>query len=170
MGIRGDGRPLGDPDERLAPRAGRAWSFSHDLSAGEILPVRFGTLPAAEGARRLFADLDADLAARFEAGDLLVAGHHLGVGAGGVAAARALAAAGFGAVIAASFADGFDEAVLAAGLPALEVDAPAIFHTGNRLRINFEGGTIANRSSGDRQPVRNLTDALLARLRASLAR
>jgi len=169
MGLRDDGQPL-DATDRLAPRAGRAWSFSHDLSAGEILPVRFAQLPPAEAASRLFVDLDADLAARFEPGDILVAGHHLGIGDGGAAAARALAAAGFGAVIAASFAPGFDEAVLAAGLPALEVDAPAIFHTGNHLRINFEAGTIANLSSGDRQPVRNLTDALLERLRASLAR
>jgi 3-isopropylmalate/(R)-2-methylmalate dehydratase small subunit len=170
MGIRDDGRPLGASEERLAPRAGRAWSFSHDLSAGEILPARFAATPPAEAAGRLFVDLDAGLAARFEPGDLLVAGHHLGTGAGGAAAACALAAAGFGAVIAGSFADGFDEAVLAAGLPALEVDAPAIFHTGNHLRINFEAGTIANLSSGDRQPVRNLTDELLARLRASPAR
>ena len=34
------------------------------------------------------------------------------------------------------------------------------------LRINVEAGTIANLSSGDRQPIRNLTDALLERLRA----
>jgi 3-isopropylmalate/(R)-2-methylmalate dehydratase small subunit len=170
MGIRDDGRSLDAADERLAPRAGRAWSFSHDLSAAEILPARFAAAPPAEAASRLFADLDAGLAARFEPGDMLVAGHHLGTGEGGAAAARALEAAGFGGVIAASFADDFDEAVLAAGLPALEVDAPAMFHTGNRLRINFEAGTIANLSSGDRQPVRNLTDALLVRLRAVLAR
>ena len=55
-------------------------------------------------------------------------------------------------------------------MPALEVDAPAVFHTGQRLRINLEGGTIANLSSGDRQPMRNLTEPLLARLRDLLAR
>jgi hypothetical protein len=78
--------------------------------------------------------------------------------------------AGVVAVVAASFAAGFAEAVLATGVPALEVDAPAVFHTGQRLRINVEGGTIANLSSGDRQPVRNLTDDLLGRLRARLGR
>ena len=69
--------------------------------------------------------------------------------------------------MAVSFADGFADALLDAGVPPLEVDAPAVFHTGQRLRINLEAGTIANLSSGDRQPVRNLTEALLARLRAS---
>ena len=86
------------------------------------------------------------------------------------AAARALRAAGIVAVVAASFADGFDDALLDAGVPALEVDAPAVFHTGQRLRINLEGGTIANLSSGDRQPIRNLTEPVLARLRDLLAR
>src|SRR5439155_110444 len=80
---------------------------------------------APEGARRLFADLDAALAAQLRAGDVLVAGQQLGAGPGGGEAARALAAAGVIAVVAGSFAPGFAEAVLAAGLPPLEVDAPA---------------------------------------------
>jgi 3-isopropylmalate/(R)-2-methylmalate dehydratase small subunit len=146
--------------------SGRAWAFTDNLRAADVLPVRFAALPAAEAARRLFADLDAGLAAQLAAGDVLIAGHNLGCGDGGPAAAAALAAAGIGAVVAASFADAFDDALLAVDVPALAVDAPAIFHTGQRLRINFEGGTIANLSSGDRQPIRNLTEALLERLRA----
>ncbi|HZP40425.1 MAG TPA: 3-isopropylmalate dehydratase small subunit [Candidatus Binatia bacterium] len=149
---------------------GRAWAFADGLTAADILPARFAALPAAAAARRLFADLDATLAAAFRRGDVLVAGQHLGAGAEGPAAARALAAAGVIAIVAQSFAPGFDEAVLAAGLPPLEVDAPAVFHTGQRLRVNLEAGTIANLSSGDRQPVRNLTDALVARLRAVFGR
>jgi hypothetical protein len=72
--------------------------------------------------------------------------------------------------VAGSFASGFDEALLAVRLPALEVDAPAVFHTGARMRLNLEAGTIANLSSGDRQPIRNLTEELLDRLRALLGR
>ena len=79
-------------------------------------------------------------------------------------------AAGVIAVVAASFADAFDDALLDGGLVPLEVDAPAVFHTGQRMRLNLEGGTIANLSSGDRQPVRNLTDPLVARLRLLLGR
>jgi 3-isopropylmalate/(R)-2-methylmalate dehydratase small subunit len=149
---------------------GRAWAFTDNLAAADVLPLRFASLPAGEAAHRLFADLDAGLAARLEAGDVLVAGHNLGCGDGGPAAAAALAAAGIRAVVAASFADAFDEALLALDVPALAVDAPAIFHTGQRLRINVEAGTIANLSSGDRQPIRNLTEAMLERLRARLGR
>src|SRR5437667_411893 len=105
-----------------------------------------------------------------EQGDVLVAGQQLGAGPGGGEAARALAAAGVIAVVAGSFAPGFAEALLAAGLPPLEVDAPAVFHTGQRMRLNLEAGTIANLSSGDRLPVRNLTEELVERLRALLAR
>jgi 3-isopropylmalate/(R)-2-methylmalate dehydratase small subunit len=149
---------------------GRAWAFADRLGAADILPVRFHDLAPREAAARLFHDLDPTLAAALAPGDVLVAGRELGHGAPGAPAARALAVAGVVAVVAASFAAGFAEAVLATGVPALEVDAPAVFHTGQRLRINVEGGTIANLSSGDRQPVRNLTDDLLGRLRARLGR
>ena len=159
----------GRSEVRLPVLTGRAWAFADDLAAADILPARFTRLSAGEAARRLFADLDASLAAQLRAGDVLVAGQHLGGGTGGTEAARALAAAGVIAVVAGSFAPGFAEAVLAAGLPPLEVDAPAIFHTGQRLRLNLEAGTIANLSSGDRLPVRNLSEDLLERLRARLA-
>src|SRR5205807_2293107 len=92
------------------------------LAAADILPARFALLPAGEGARRLFADLDATLAAQLRAGDVLVAGQHLGAGPGGGEAARALAAAGMIAVVAGSFAPGFAEALLAAPVAGQRVD------------------------------------------------
>jgi 3-isopropylmalate/(R)-2-methylmalate dehydratase small subunit len=157
-------------DLRLPVLTGRAWAFADDLAAAEILPERFGALPPAQAAAHLFADLDPTLAAQLADGDVLVAGQWLGRGSAAAAAAHALQAAGVIAVVAASFAAGFAEALLAAGLPPLEVDAPAIFHTGQRMRLNLEGATIANLSSGDRQPIRNLTEPLVARLRALLGR
>lgn len=155
---------------RLPVLTGRAWAFADNLTADDILPARFAGLPPAEAARHLFADLDPGLAGQLRAGDVLVGGQNTGAGPGGAPAARALAAVGMVAVVAGSFGAGFAEAVLAAGLPPLEVDAPAIFHTGQRLRLNLEGGTIANLSSGDRQPVRNLTDPVVERLRHHLGR
>jgi 3-isopropylmalate/(R)-2-methylmalate dehydratase small subunit len=163
---------MADPhaDLRLPVLTGRAWAFADNLGAPDILPVRFATLPAEEAATHLFADLDAGLAARLARGDVLVAGQNLGAGTGSAAAARALAAAGIVAAVAGSFAGGFAEALLGAGVIPFEVDAPAIFHTGARMRLNLEAGTIANLSSGDRQPIRNLSEGLLDRLRALLGR
>ncbi len=160
---------MGD-DRRLPVLTGRAWTFADALAARDILPARYATLPVADAVARLFEDLDAGVAAALRPDDVLVAGQHLGAGPEGAAAARALKRAGMIAVVAASFAEDFAEHCLAAGLPPLEVDAPATFHTGQRMRINLEAGTIANLSSGDRQPVRNLTEAVLERLRATIGR
>jgi 3-isopropylmalate dehydratase small subunit len=159
-----------DPDARVPTLFGVALTFADHLAASDVLPLRFATVSADAAATHLFADLDPGLAARVERGGILVAGHRLGHGGGGSAAAGALAKAGFVAIVAASYADGFDAHCLDAGLPPLEVDAPSVFHTGQRVRINCEAGTIANLSSGDRQPIRNATEAMLARLRALLAR
>jgi len=164
----GDGRLVGE--RRVPVIAGRAWAFADGLRTADILPPRLHDAEPREAAAGLFADLDAGLAALIAPGDVLVAGLCLGSGRGGAAAARALAAAGIVAVVAGSFADGFDEALLAAGVPAFEVDAPAVFRTGDRLRLNAEAGTVANQSSGDRQPIRNLDDAALQRLRARVGR
>jgi len=170
MGDRGERPTLGPPEPRLPVLTGRVWAFADNLAAEEVLPARFARLTPADAARRLFAGLDATLADRLVPGDVLVGGQNLGWGAGGAAAAHALAAAGVIAVVAGSFAAGFSDAVLAAGLPPLEVDAPAIFHTGQRLRLNLEAGVIANLSSGDRLPVRNLSEPLVQALRAIIGR
>ena len=160
-----------DVAERRVPvLTGLALAFADALAAADILPLRFASAPPPAAARGLFADLDPGLAGELARGTVLVAGQQLGGGDGGAAAARALRAAGFIAVVAGSFAGTFEDDVLAAGLPALEVNAPAVFHTGQRMRINVEGGTIANLSSGDRQPIRNATDALLVRVRAAIGR
>ncbi len=170
MGFRdaGDG-PLTVDRPRLPVLTGRAWTFADGLGAADILPPDAAALSPGDAAARLFAPLDATLAGRLAPGDVLVAGQALGDGPGGLAAARALRAAGVIAAVAASYAGGFDTALLDAGIPALQVDAPSVFHTGQHLRINLEAGTIANLDSGDRQPIRNLTDALQARLRDLLA-
>jgi len=158
------------PTLRLPVLTGRAWTFADDLRAADILPLRFEGVAIAEARAHLFEDIDAGLASRLARGDVLVAGQNLGAGPGARPAATALAAVGIVAVVGATLAPDFGEAALAAGLAPLEVDAPSVFHTGQRLRLNLEGGTIANLSSGDRQPIRNLTEAFLERLRARLGR
>lgn len=161
---------MSTPTLRLPVLTGRAWTFADDLRAADILPGRFAGLPVIEARNHLFADLDASLAAQLARGDVLVAGQNMGSGAGAAPAASALVAAGIIAVVGTSLAPDFAAAALRAGLAPLEVDAPSVFHTGQRLRLNLEGGTIANLSSGDRQPIRNLTEEFLERLRERIGR
>src|SRR5437899_9212429 len=112
-------------EPRLAVLTGRAWTFTDDLAAADILPSRFAALSSPDAARQLFVDLDPTLAARFGAGDVLVAGQNLGRGPGGAAAARALAAAGVIAVVAGSLGPGFPDSAVAGGRLPPDVGAPA---------------------------------------------
>jgi len=47
------------------------------------------------------------------------------------------------------------------------VNESLAIHTGERLRVDLEGSRVVNMSSGDRYPIRNVDDALLARFRPS---
>src|SRR5439155_7187294 len=111
-------------EPRLPVLTGRAWTFTDDLAAADILPSRFAALSSPDAARQLFVDLDPSLAARFGAGDVLVAGQNLGRGPGAAAAARALAAAGVVAVVAGRLAPRFSAAAPAAGLVPPQVEPP----------------------------------------------
>jgi 3-isopropylmalate/(R)-2-methylmalate dehydratase small subunit len=147
---------------------GRAWVFLHNLAAETILPPRAVGLAPEKSRTLLFADLDEGIAADIAAGDVLVGGENFGLGPGAAAAVAALAAAGVSVTLARSFAPDFADAALAAGIPALVLDAPEGIRTGHTVRVDIDGGRVVDLSSGDRFPIRNLSDELLARLRERL--
>lgn len=157
-------------DWRSLPRfTGRAWVFMHNLDAETILPPRAAVLLPAEGRAHLFGDLDPGIAAIIAPGDVLVAGENLGHGPGAAAAVAALHAAGVTVALARSFGPDFAEAAVVLGMPPLVLDAPESIRTGHTVRVDIDGGRVVNLSSGDRFPIRNLTDELLMRLRDRLA-
>lgn len=157
-------------DRRSLPRfTGRAWVFMHNLAAETILPRRAAALASEEARAHLFADLDAGIAGAISSGDILVGGENLGQGPGAAAAVAALRAAGVAVALARSFGHDFATAAVASGLPALVLDAPEGIRTGHTVRVDIEGGRVVDLSSGDRFPIRNLTDELLEQLRERLA-
>jgi 3-isopropylmalate/(R)-2-methylmalate dehydratase small subunit len=165
--------PMASLDERrewvALPRfTGRAWVFTHDLAADMILPARAAGLSPSEGRGHLFADLDANLAGALAPGDILVGGENLGWGAGAGPAVAALRAAGFTVTIARSFGEEFARAAADSGLPALILDAPEGIRTGQTVRVDIDGGRVVNLSSGDRFPIRGLTEPVLMALRDRL--
>jgi 3-isopropylmalate dehydratase small subunit len=136
------------------------------LTAIDVLPERYWTVPAADARHHLFADLDRTFAARLEIGDVLIAEEHQGDAAGARPALAALRAAGVVALAARRFDPDVESAALAAGVAPVRVDAPAFLHTGDRLRVDLDAAKIVNLSSGDRAAIRNLADERRAALRA----
>lgn len=83
---------------------------------------------------------------------------------------HALRAAGAAAVIATSIDPAFFAAALDAGLPAVAIEEAAAIKSGDRLRLDIEIYRVANRNSGDRYIIKNLSDAARDTLRRAAAR
>jgi 3-isopropylmalate dehydratase small subunit len=128
-------------DERSYPAlSGRAWCLPETWAGEESLPRDF------------------------TAGDFLVCHAELGRGAANSVAAE-LRRAGVAAMIAPAIAPAFFAAALAAGLPAVAIEEAAAIKSGDRLRLDIEIYRVANRSSGDRYIIKNLSDESIDRLR-----
>ncbi|MGH7820625.1 MAG: 3-isopropylmalate dehydratase, partial [Candidatus Binatia bacterium] len=91
-------------------------------------------------------------------------------GGGGAHVARALRRAGIAAVIARSFAAEFAAEALEIGLAAIRIDETQMIRSGDRLRLDIEGRRVVNLSSGDRYPIRELSDRAVEALRAGGAK
>jgi 3-isopropylmalate/(R)-2-methylmalate dehydratase small subunit len=143
--------------------AGRAWAFGLGVTADLILPPE---RPAGATLRGLLmTPVDPDFPSRVVAGDILVGGGDFADGTRDDGGVRAMLDCGIAAVIASSFDPTFARLALERGLPAVEVNESLAIHTGARLRVDIEASRVANMSSGDRYPIRNVDDAFLARFR-----
>ena len=72
---------------------------------------------------------------------------------------------GIAAVLAPSFPKLFLRNSLAIGVPALLIAEAAAIRPRDRLRIDIEAHVVANRNSGDRYVIRNLSDTEILSLR-----
>ncbi len=165
-------------EEPLPTLTGRAWAFGTILTLADVLPPRFAALAATEARRHVLGDIDPEWAAHVAAGDVVCV-EELHAGAHhdpapppladvDVAALIALAQAGVTALIAHRYAEGIEDAALAAGIVPVSLDAPAFMHTGDRVRVDLEAAKIVNLSSGDRAAIRNLDEPRRAAVRAML--
>jgi 3-isopropylmalate/(R)-2-methylmalate dehydratase small subunit len=147
---------------------GRAWAFGPGVTAELIVPrARWGeTRPGP----LLMTAVDPSFPERVDRGDVLVGGEDFGAGSVDDTPVRAIRDAGASAVVAYSFDESFAGFAVACGLRAVAVNEALAIHTGARLRIDLEGYRVVNLSSGDRYPIRNLSDDVLERYRASVVR
>lgn len=159
-----------EPEERLPTLDGRALCFGLELTAADILAESLAPLAPSEARQHLFADVDATLARRLGAGDVIVAEELSGAASTARPAMAALAAAGVTAIVARRLAVPVRLAADAQDLVTLLVDTPSFLHTEDRVRLDLDAAKIVNLSSGDRVAIRNLDDAERARLLLALAR
>ncbi|MEZ5102810.1 MAG: 3-isopropylmalate dehydratase small subunit [Thermoleophilia bacterium] len=126
---------------------GAAWILGDNVSTDEILPGRYmGLTDLAALARHALEGIAPGLPARIAPGDVLVGGRNFGTGSSREQAPVALREAGFGAIVAVSFARIFFRNCLNVGLPVLWSAAEA--REGDRLQIDPGSGTIRNMTRG----------------------
>ena len=125
--------------------AGAAWTFGNNVSTDEIVPGRYLGAGLEELARHVFESGAPGLAERMRVGDIVVGAANFGTGSSREQAPIALREAGFGAVVAASFARIFYRNCINIGLPVFwSAEAAADVAEGDRLEIDTEAGTIRN--------------------------
>ena len=130
--------------------AGSAWMLGDNVSTDEILPGQYmGLTDPTELATHALETGAPGLVGRIERGDILIGGRNFGTGSSRQQAPIALREAGFGAVVAASFARIFFRNSINVGLPVFfSVEAADEADDGDRLEINTEVGVIRNVTQG----------------------
>ncbi len=134
---------------------GRAWVVGDNVDTDVIIPARYLTTQDPEElARHVLEDLDPTVAGQVQPGDVLVAGTNFGCGSSREHAPIALKAAGFGCVVARSFARIFYRNAVNIGLPVLECPDGLPVRPGERVEVRVDEGRIVLPESGREVPVR----------------
>ncbi len=129
---------------------GRAVKIGDHVSTDQILPGRYMSLTDAEElGRHALEGLDPEFSSRISPGDILVAGVNFGTGSSREQAPQALRAAGFPAILAASFARIFFRNCINIGLPVLwSPQASEGISDGDLLKIDTTTGAILDETNG----------------------
>lgn len=121
--------------------------YGDHVNTDVIIPARYcNTIDPGELALHCLEDLDEEFVNRARPGDILVAGENFGCGSSREVAPLAIRGRGISCVIARSFSRIFYRNAVNIGLPVAE--CPALVNQvrhGDRLRIDFDKGTIYHR-------------------------
>jgi 3-isopropylmalate/(R)-2-methylmalate dehydratase small subunit len=124
---------------------GRVVRLGDDVNTDNILPGPYLNLTDPEElGKHLLETYDAEIAARIQAGDVLVAGVNFGMGSSREQAQVAMRARGVQAIVAASFARIFLRNCINVGFPVVESpEASRGLADGETVRIDLRAGIIA---------------------------
>jgi 3-isopropylmalate/(R)-2-methylmalate dehydratase small subunit len=120
------------------------------INTDEIIPARYlNTDDEMELAGHCLEDLDGDFVSKVAAGDVIVAGEDFGCGSSREHAVWAIRGAGVKTVIAKTFARIFYRNAINNGFYLIESpDAIDKINDGDELEIDYETGTIKNKTTG----------------------
>jgi 3-isopropylmalate/(R)-2-methylmalate dehydratase small subunit len=128
---------------------GNCWKFGHNIPTDEITPTHVVWKSFAEMAKHVLESLNPEFPKKVQTGDIIVAGRNFGCSSGRAIAPKAIKATGIAAVVAEGFSRTFYRNGHEVGLPILEVPgAHALIETGDRIRVDIEGGTVTNLTTG----------------------
>lgn len=129
---------------------GRVWVVGDQIDTDQLIAGKYLTvIDPAELRKHVMEDLLPEFSKGAGPGDILVAGENFGCGSSREHAPSALKAVGLGAVVANSFARIYFRNSINLGLPAVEAPGVReIFSNGDRARVDFKNGVVANLTKG----------------------
>lgn len=136
---------------------GRVWRFGSNVTTDDILPGQYLDRKNDEVGQFAMAGIDPDFARRVQPGDIVVAGENFGAGSGRETAVFALQQVGVRVVVAESFARIFFRNAINNGLIPVIVDSTAGIEAGHQLQVDIAARVVVNMTTGETQPIRNLT-------------
>jgi len=127
----------------------RAWVLGDDVDTDAIAPGRYMKFGIAEIAPHCLEAVLPEFARGVRPGDIVVGGRNFGAGSSREQAPAALKHLGVAALVAESFAGLFYRNALNLGLPAVVCADAKRIQDGDKVRVSFEKGEIANLTTGE---------------------
>jgi 3-isopropylmalate/(R)-2-methylmalate dehydratase small subunit len=128
---------------------GNCWKFGHNIPTDMITPTAYVMRGMTELRKHVLETANAEFPQKVQPGDIVVAGRNFGCSSGRAIAPKALKATLIGGILAEFFSRTFYRNGPEIGLPILEVPGiHAMVETGQRLRVDIEGGTVKNLTTG----------------------
>ena len=140
----------------------KVWKYGDNINTDMLFPGKYTyTCSTAEEIKpHLLEDLDPSFSKNVVKGDIIFAGKNFGCGSSREQPVVGLKAVGIKVVVAESFARIFYRSAINQGLPVIvHPDAVSAYHTGDRVVVDFAGGTIS--VGKNRFPFEALPDKLM---------
>lgn len=140
---------------------GTVYTFGDEVNTDVITPSDYFGEPIEVMAEHIFEPERPNFVDEFEAGDIVVAGHHFGSGSSRESAPAAIQTAGLGAVVAESFSRIFYRNAIAIGLRAVTCPgATDLFTEGDEAEIDLEAGVVRNLTTDEELEAESLPGAI----------